>query len=268
MSAVRRPLSPATLGGALLVVAAVACGDVPTLADGVAYITPVILPSPALAVGDTLRDSTGRAAPLRLFAFDNDGDTVTGLAPAFLVSTPPAGSGVRITSAGFVIGDSLRSVQIVGQLGERLQTPPAQLEVVPQPDSLEATTTGRTITFPPFEVGTSLPVDVKVSSAAAGARAGVRSIIVRYQISRIVPATASFPDTLLVLLDDASRFIGPQGRTAVDTTDASGVASRRVRAVLSGFDSIEVTATATNLKGVPLRGSPRRFVLSKTLQSN
>lgn len=246
---------------------ALACGDVPTLSDGVAYITPVILPAPALAVGDTLRDSTGRATPLRIFAFSNDGDTVTGLTPTFLVASPPL-RGVRITAGGFVIGDSIRSVQIVGQLGERLQTPPAPLEIVPQPDSLEATTTGRTITFPQFEAGTSLPVDVKVSSGAAGARVGVRSIIVRFRISRIVPATASFPDTLLVLLDDASRFIGPQGRTAVDTTDASGVASRRVRAVLSGFDSIEVTATATNLKGVPLRGSPQRFVLSKTLQSN
>jgi hypothetical protein len=255
------------LAAAALAAAALSCGDVPTFAGGIAYITPVLLPAPAVALGDTLRDSTGVATPLRVYAFDTDDDTISGITPLYLQSSLPL-KGVRISPAGYVIGDSVREVQIVAQVGERLQTPPAPLQVVRQPDSLEAAAMVRTITFPGLDPGTSSAgaLDVKVSSAAGAPRAGVRGIIVRYRISRLVPATAVIPDTLLVLMDDAGRFLGADGRTAVDTTDATGTASRRVRAVLSQFDSVEVTVTATNLRGVPLRGSPRRLVLGKKLE--
>lgn len=269
MTPPRRSLSPRALAATALVAAAVSCGDVPTLPGGIAYITPVIMPGPAVAVGDTLRDSTGAAVPIRLYAFTSAGDTVREAIPRFLVASGPL-KGARITETGYVIGDSIRSVQIVGQVGERLQTPPAPLEVVPQPDSLQPPTTSRTITFPVGEAGVSQPIDVKVLAPAAtpgGARRPVRAIIVRFRITRFVPATASFPDSTLVLIDEGNRFLEPQGRTAVDTTDASGTASRRVRALLSTFDSVEVTATATDLRGLPLRGSPARIVLSKSLSA-
>ena len=41
----------------------------------------------------------------------------------------------------------------------------------------------------------------------------MKSIIVRYAVTRIFPATASIPDTTLVLVDDAGRFALPTGRT-------------------------------------------------------
>jgi hypothetical protein len=65
----------------------------------------------------------------------------------------------------------------------------------------------------------------------------------------------------VVLVDDQSRFIG-NGLTSVDTTDASGNASRQIRAVPFGFDSVAITVSANNLKGVPLPGGPIRFVVS------
>jgi hypothetical protein len=49
----------------------------------------------------------------------------------------------------------------------------------------------------------------------------VKSIIVRYLVTRIFPATASIPDTTLVLIDESGRFRLPTGRASVDTTDAS-----------------------------------------------
>ena len=265
MSARRSGVSPVVLGGAALLVAGLSCGEVPTLPDGVAYITSVILPSPAVALDDTLRDSLGVATPLRLYGIDNSGDTVRTISPVFVVTTVP-GKGVRLVAGNFVIGDSLRTVQIVGQVGSRLQTPAASLDVVRQPDSIAAATNVST-RFPvpgSAEVTSTVSLGVAVTSPPSGttARAGVKSIVVRYAVTNVYPASATIPDTTLVLLDDAGRFQLPTGRATVDTTDASGNASRRIRAIPLGFDSVEIRASANNLRGVPLKGSPIRFVVT------
>jgi hypothetical protein len=258
-----RPLSTRALVGAALAVAALSCGEVPTLPDGIAYISSVILPAPAVALGDTLRDSTGRAAPIRIFAFDKNGDTIAATA-SFVVTTVP-GKSATVGSTGFVIGDSVRSVQIVGRVGERLQTPPVTFDVVRQPDSLAASGAtkfllGEVTTGEVFSI--SSPLAVTVSTGATATRSGVKGIIVRYAVTKVFPASATIPDTAIVLLDDGNRFIFPTGRTAVDTSDGQGNAARRLRAVPFGFDSLEVLATANNLKGIPLHGSPIRFVVT------
>jgi len=106
------------------------------------------------------------------------------------------------------------------------------------------------------------PLAVFVSSGATAIRSAVKGIIVQYAITRIFPASAPIPDTTIVLIDDANRFTPPTGRTSVDTTDAQGNASRRLRAPPFGYDSVEVEATARNLKGIPLHGSPIRFIIT------
>ena len=60
------------LAGVGIIAAALACGEVPTLDQGIAYISTIILPAPAVAVGDQLRDSLGNVAPLRIEAFDRN----------------------------------------------------------------------------------------------------------------------------------------------------------------------------------------------------
>ena len=260
----RRPLPPVLLGGAALAVAAFACGDVPTFQEGVAYISPVILPAPAVALGDTLRDSLGRATPLRVVGIGVNGDTIAGLEPTFVVTTVP-GKSLSVGATGYVVGDSVRTARVVARVGDRLQTPPAVLEIVRQPDSIAPTgaTKSKIGDIATGEVSaTSDPLTVLVSTGATTTRTGVRAIIVRYAITRIFPLAAPIPDTTVVLVDESNRYTGTTGRTAVDTTDGSGNASRRLRAVPFGFDSVEITATANNLKGIPLRGSPVRFVVT------
>jgi hypothetical protein len=263
---VKHPLSPRALVCAGLVVAGFACGDVPTLPDGIAYISTVILPSPAVAIGDTLRDSTGKATPIHVFGIGQNGDTITSVAPRYVITSVP-GKSVHLSAGDFVIGDSVRTAQIVGQIGSRLQTPPVPLDVVQQPDAI-APTTATTSKFLDLVSGEAFNLSealgVTVTSGAGATRAGVRSIIVHFAVSKLFPATATFPDTTLVLLDDSNRFVSPDGRVSVDTTDASGNASRKLRALLfgSGADSVEVTASATNLRGVPLSGSPIRFIVT------
>ena len=265
MSARRSDSFPARLAGVALALVVLSCGEVPTLPGGVAYISPVILASPAVALGDTLRDSLGVVTPLKLFAIDAEGDTIPSVTPLFVVTTVP-GPSVHLTPTNLAIGDSVRSAQIVGQVGTRLQTPVALLEVVRQPDSIAASS-ATNARFPAPSAGTVTPVvplEVSVTSppTATTARAGVRSIIVRYAVTRIFPASASIPDTTLVLIDDSGRFRLPTGLTSVDTTDVAGSASRQIRAIPLGFDSVEVSATANNLRGIPLRGSPIRFVVT------
>ena len=264
----RRSAIPSSLVvGAALAVVGLACGEVPTLADGVAYISSIILPSPAVAKGDTLRDSTGKVAPIVIYGINNAGDTVRTIAPRYIVTTVP-GPSVTVTAANLVIGDSVRAVQIVGRLGDRLQTPPAALNVVWQPDSIAAATNVSS-TFPALATGettSTVTLGVTVTSGAnvAGTnttRATVPSIIVRYAVTRVFPASSTIPDTTLVLIDDAGRFQLPTGRATVDTTDATGNASRRIRSIPFGFDSVEITASSNNLKGVPLKGSPIRFLV-------
>lgn len=254
------------LAGAALLVAGLSCGEVPTLPEGVAYISAIILPSPAVALGDTLRDSLGVVAPIRIYGIDNSGDTVRNISPVFVVTTVP-GKGVRLVAGDLVIGDSLRTVQIVGQVGSRLQTPPASLDVVLQPDSI-AVASAASARFPvpgTGEVTSTVALAVTVTSPPNGAttpRAGVKSIVVRYSVTKVYPDSAAIPDTTLVLIDDAGRFRLPTGRDAADTTDPSGNASRRIRAIPLGFDSVEIRVAANNLRGVPLKGSPLRFVVT------
>lgn len=265
MSAVRTMLSPRVLAGAVVGTFALSCGEVPTFPDGIAYISPVILPSPAVAIGDTLRDSLGVATPIRVFALGVNGDTIAGITPSFVVTTVPGKSLTVDEATGYVVGDSVRSAQVVGRVGERLQTPPATLEVVRQPDSIAATvaTTSRIGEISTGEVfATSGPLTVLVSTGATATRSPVRGIIVRYAITTIFPQSAPIPDTTVVLIDEANRYVGTTGRTAVDTTTPAGNAARRLRAVPFGFDSLEITATANDLKGIPLRGSPVRFVIT------
>ena len=59
-----------------------------------------------------------------------------------------------------------------------------------------------------------------------------------------------------------NRFICPPAAPGRHDRRAGKRASRQIRAVPFGFDSVEIIATANNLKGAPLRGSPIRFVVT------
>lgn len=242
-------LAAATVAGLAL-----ACGEVPTLENGIAYVTPIELPSPAVAVGDTLRDSTGRAAPLAVRAFGRDSAQITGLTVSYLATSLPLG-GVTILPGGYLVADTaVRTITIVARVGNRLQTMPATLLIVPQPTTFAATSPARSSVA-------SLPVldtlRVAVTHASPGGTAvPVQGIIVGYRITAVSPRTTS---ARAVLTNDAGLTLRPDSTIAVDTTDANGVASRTLVVSGSGVDSVEVRATARKLSGDTLPSL--RFVL-------
>jgi hypothetical protein len=246
------------------VVTALSCGDVPTLPEGVAYISGVVSPSLAVAAGDSLRDSLGNVAPLRVYAFGRNGDTLSGIPVRFLVTSLDPGVRIDEATGILVASDSVRAVRIVGQVIDLLQTPEYTLQVVPQPDSLQQAVVNDSIrAHPTLQAIVSDSLTVTVSGVRNGTRVGVPFILLRYEITRLVPATAGAgqPDSVFALVNDLNRFDPRAPRVSLDTTNASGMASRRVRVSTDAFDSVYVTVTARNLKGKLLKGSPATFAL-------
>lgn len=251
--------------------AALACGDVPTLPGGVAFITPVLLPSPTIAFGDTMRDSLGVAAPLRVYAVGRDStDTIAGVTVRFILTSPRAGA--TIDERGYLVApESLAALRLVAQVTDgtpgsalRLQTPEVTIEVVPRADSIARS--GAVI-----DTAQALPIAPRALSVTVtgvgpgGTRGAVGGIRVRYRISQVYPAGIGAAGRYYLLAEGGS-VLRPDSTIALDTTGSNGVASRSfvgVRATDGGADadSVLVTAAALSQRGTPLRGSPARFVI-------
>jgi hypothetical protein len=250
------------MAACVAIATALSCGDVPTFPEGVAYISAVVSPSMTVAAGDTLRDSSGRASPLRVYAFGRNGDTLQGIPVRFLVTSLDTGLRIDSTTGLTVASDSVRPVRIVGQVVGQLQTPEFTLQVVPQPDSLQAAPVSDSIRPDSIYAGIVSPIlGLTVSGERRGVRVGVPYIVVRYEIARVVlsPGAEAPPDSSIALVDDSKRFNLRTPRISLDTTDANGLVSRRVRVTIDAFDSVYVTVTARDLKGKPLHGSPANY---------
>lgn len=233
-----------------------ACGTVPTFSDNIASISAIKLPSLVVVAGDTLRDSTGATAPLRVEAFDVSGTAISGTAVTYIVT--PIDAGIRIDANGFLIAnDSIRLVSIVARVGDRIQTTQAQLNVVPLPDQVIGSgTTDPLVGFP--AKGT---LQVTVSGTRKATRAPTQGVVVRYQIVS-VNGGATVDPVKVFLVDDQGVPLRSTPTRGVDTTDASGIAKRFV--VVSdtaGIASVEVRATARPLRNEALTGNPVTFTL-------
>lgn len=245
----------AVLGAAL---ATLSCGDVPTLENGVAYYTPVLLPLPAVAAGDTLRDQFGHPAPLRVLAFSRDSQLVTGLTVTFVPTSIPADVTIDQATGILVARDTLRSVQIVGQLSGQLQTSAATLQIVPEPSTIVRTDVAADTSVP---LPAIRPLPVTVTGTYHGATTTVNGIIVRYQVDSLQPRSLALGNAILITAGGAP--LRPDSTTAVDTTKTAGNATRTV--VVSAGSPVEkvfISASANRLRdGKPLAGSPVQWVV-------
>jgi hypothetical protein len=234
-------LAPRVLAAMAACVAALSCGALPTFDGGIAFISTLQLPSLAIAANDTLRDSLGVVKPLRVDAFDQNEVLIPGVTASFLVTTLPAG--VKIDTNGIVTAfDSLRTVQIVGRIGDRLQTEPANLDVVAQPDQMVSS--GTIDSLAPNTP--SSPLQVTITGDRNGTRVPVNGIVVRYAVVATVPQ-GPIDDSLFVFTEGLRGAL----TTAVDTTRDGGLTNRTIVAtdLAAGIQTIVVEANARNLKG-------------------
>jgi len=232
---------------------AVACTDISGSSTSVLSIQFDSLSAPSVVVGDTLRDTTGAVIRPVVHAFNFQGEEIIP-APVFFLSPD---SGITVDSAtGIVVGDSLRSTpaRIVATVGilQAIQN----VDVTLRPDLVQAVNALDSLQYSLLDttLNVSSQLQVKLTHGVAPNDSSVKSYIVSFAI------VAQSNPQLGELVNDAGK------PSVVDTTDASGIAGRKIRLhplfLSSGtaVDSIVVNATA-KYRGTQVNGSPVRLVL-------
>jgi hypothetical protein len=246
------------------------CAEIGTSPDTPASIEFAPFPSPAVVVGDTLRDEAGVVAPVRAIVRNVRGDEITDFPVQYLYADFNRDTALAVDpTTGIVraLKAATGEARIGARAGGSLQVL-RPLVVTVRPDTVQPASA-----TPPPRFTTTLPdtgrtgasrnttpdLGVLVRNLAGAAPAGVRGWVVRFTL--VSPANPGNDTTRAVFL------VNESGRASVvDTTDQGGGAARRVRVRAADFpagggvDTVVVRAEAS-YRGVPLRGSPVRIAV-------
>ncbi|MEO7965197.1 MAG: hypothetical protein ABIT38_14925 [Gemmatimonadaceae bacterium] len=251
---------------------ALACIDITVNKDALGSIEVVNKGTPAIAAGDTLRDSAGNVAPLGVIVYNAGGEPISTGNVKFVATdtmdTSKTGgkrqSRVTVSTEGIVVARAgvTGTAKIYAVAEGRLQSALQSIEVVPKPESLATSSAARdtinyrTLAANPYD--TSGAFAVRVAGPVA---LNVSKWLVNFSLLHAIDDTPVTDTSLYAIVTDEGRI------STVDTTDASGIASRRVR--FRGIpgttltDSVYLVASA-RLGKTQLPGSPKRlFVLVK-----
>ena len=238
----------------------VGCTAITADASRVVAIEFDTLAYPSVVAGDTLRDSLGRAAPLRAVGLNSAGA---------VVPRPPfryigLDSGVTIDTNGFITAQAPNgSVRIVATVNG-FQSVAKTLLISRPPGLVVATGSLRDTVFyalsdnPAVNVSRLLSIKI-VTRDTVGGIGFTGGWLVSYQAFFHGVALNQKDTTVATLWDDQAN------PTTLDTTDAtSGTAARRLRIRPVGLptaaESLVVMATV-KYKGVAILGSPVRWVI-------
>lgn len=233
---------PYVARAALLAACLAGCRELPTPAGGVQAVSRVLLPSPGLVVGDTMRDSLGVVAPLRVVAFDERGDTIL---PA------PAATFILLDTTAELAGDVLigraegraRVLATVAGLQTRVDTAIVTL----RPDTIVGADSTRHVRRVNLLSGDSTfaaaDLNVIVQNRAGAAVTGTDAVIVTFSITRSPAPGASGSGPTVV-------FVGGTAAAVRDTTAGGGRAAKSIRLRIPAQptlpDSAIVAATASH----------------------
>jgi hypothetical protein len=248
------------LAGAAVAGGLVSCTEINAAAGHVASLEFDTLPAPAVVAGDTLRDSLGRAAPLRAVAFNGAGNVIADPAIQYIALD----SGVTITAGHYLVAQRRSgSVRLIAN-ATSIQSAVRTLLVARQPDSVVVTGKLRdTLKYVlPDNVSSNSTAGLSVKVVTRDTSGGITATqgwLVSYQAFFGGKAIAPGDTSVAFLLSDGAQ------RSSLDTTSSDGTASRRVRVrpigiTQSATDSVIVIATV-RYRGSPVRGSPVRFVI-------
>ena len=229
-------------GGVLAAAAfwAVSCRDIPAPDNGIQSISALLLGSPGLVAGDTLRDSLGLTEPLRVIAFGLDNQPLDPQPTAAFIVLD---TGAFLADGRFLIGQTPgTTVRVVGEVGS-LQTQPTSVRVTLSPDALVATdsTTHHARYAIATDTVAQATLNTRVLHVSTSDTSGVEAVIVRYAIVEAPAGTGTIPTAVLLngsVLSDR------------DTTDNTGRASRTARLRLRQLvtwvqDTVVVNASAS-----------------------
>lgn len=237
-----------------------ACSDVGTAPDGIVSLAFDTLPYPSVVARDTMRDSTGRAAPLSAVAYNADGDVIAEPAVRYIVLD----TGVIISSQGYLIATTRTSgtVRVVAAAAS-LQSLQKVVTVTSEPDTFAAHgATSDTLRYalPDASTNVSKAMTVKLTRDSAGTAVNVPGFLVSWLVTFRGQTVLKSDTTLASLWEDGtSRRV-----SLVDTTGTDGTAARTLRirsnALPSSADSFVVYAS-TRYRGAAVAGSPVKFVI-------
>ncbi len=203
------------VASALAAAIAVACVKITDNSTTVLSIQFDSLPSPSVVLGDSLRDTAGKVTAPTVRAFNYQGEEI--VAPPVVFYAPDRGISVDSVT-GVVTADSLRSTpaRIVATVGglQAVRT----IDVTLRPDLVVALRGRDTLQYSRVDttVNVSDQLTIKVTHGTAPADSAVRSYVVSFSI-------VSGGDSRLADLVNGGTV------SAVDTTDASGVAGRALK---------------------------------------
>lgn len=230
------------IAGSMLAAAAfwaVSCRDIPAPEGGIQSISPLLLGSPGLVAGDTLRDSLGLVVPLQVIAYGVDNQPVDPQPSATFIVLD---TGAFLGDGRFLVGRTPGTVvRVVGAVGS-LQTRPDSVKVTLSPDALVATdSTTHRVNYTLVDTVAQATLNTRVLHFGTSDTSGVEAVIVRYAIVRAPPGTAEIPTAVLVSGNALSER---------DTTDNTGRASRTARLRLRQLvtrvvDTVAVDANAS-----------------------
>lgn len=218
------------------------CSELGGPSGGVYSISPLRLPSPGMVVGDTMRDSAGAAAPLRILGFTESGDTVTGATPTFITLDTIA----HLVGGTILVADYLGGARVVGTLGG-IQTLPETVKVTLSPDTLVAADSVRHLKTYSFinndTLVNSAELATRVLHRAGASTSDVDAVVVYYAIVSAPAAKGSLPTVVLMNGTQLSSR---------DTT-SSGRAGRILRLRVQQFTSLAtdsaVVVATTSYRG-------------------
>ena len=232
----RHARAPALIAVAVCGVWLATCTE-PNAAGSVQSISPLQLPSPGIVVADTMRDSTGAVAPLRVVGFAPNGDTVAGTTATFVTLDTFA----HLVGGNVLVADRLGGARVLGAIGT-IQTLPETVKVTLSPDTIvaaDSTHHFKTYSFIGDSLATSAELGVRVEHRAGGSTSDVDAVIVRYSIVSAPAAKGSVPTVTLMNGNQvSSRDTSLGGR-------AGRTLRLRVQQLTSLTDSAVIAATAS-----------------------
>jgi len=241
---------------AVAVLALSGCVDLSTNPNEIVAIEFAPLPYPAVVVGDSLRDSLGVVAPLQGKLLNGSGDVATKPAMIFF----SLDTIVDVSTSGVTVAHQTVGTARLLASGGGLQSVIRTLDTTLLPDTLTVDAAPDTLrlTIPDdATANTSTDLRLKLQSISGGGT--VRSWVITFKLQYRSADIAPTDTSLLYLSNESGR------PSRVDTTDASGLVSRRLRfKVIPGqvpaLDSVIVTAEA-KYKGALVPGAPARMVV-------
>ena len=239
---------------------AVACSEVgtdPTVPVAIEIDPPLL---PAIAVGDTLRDTVGIVAPLVARALNSRNEVIPD-APITFVALPNDSILGVDPESGIVVGNVVGQAHVVAQVAG-LQSIRLTVRVTHRPDTViaESALVDSVLYGIADDTARALTVSVR-DRATVNERDTLIAVPfwrVRYTITSPEELAENTDTTRVYIANDANRL------SRIDTTDTNGDASRRIRFPLAVVSDIarrtfvtEVVVLGTD--GTPLPGSPIVF---------